>query len=331
MGTVKHYDWGSTRAIPDLLGVAPDGRPWAELWFGTHSGGPSSLSTPAGAVALAERAGELPFLAKFLAAAAPLSLQVHPTAEQARSGYAAEQAAGIPLASPRRTYKDQAAKPEVMIAITPFRALCGFRPVADATRELTACGAAPLAEVVERAGYGGAVHWLLGERPPLRPDHPRFALLDAAYPGDPGALVALLLNELTLEPGEGVFLPAGQLHMYLEGFGVEVMGASDNVVRGGLTPKHVDLDELARVIDQTPRTPPVLRPGPDGWFDIPTPVFAVQELRHAATWSAAGPELVLYVAPDDGFLAGEAVFVPDGGSATFGGGLAYRISRSRVS
>ena len=269
--------------------------------------------------------------AKLLAAAEPLSLQVHPTEEQASAGYATEDAAGIPLDSPVRTYRDRHAKPEVMIAVTPFRALCGFRPVDEACAELTACGAGALAEVVVRAGYGEAVRWLLGERPAIRPDHPRFAALDAAYPGDPGALVALLLNELVLRPGDGIFLPAGQLHMYLDGLGVEVMGASDNVVRGGLTTKHIDLDELATVIDPTPRRPPVLVPGSDGWYEIPTTVFAVQQLRDRAEWTAVGPELVVYVEPDGSFAAGDAAFVANGRPAHFGGGLAYRVSRSRAS
>lgn len=330
-GTAMHYAWGSPDALPRLLGREPDGRPWAELWFGTHPGGPAHVTGPAGPVALLDRAGELPFLAKFLAAAAPLSLQVHPTRAQAEAGFAREDAAGVPRDAPQRTYRDRAAKPEVMIALSPFRALCGFRPIDEAVTELRGAGATALAERVARHGHGEAVRWLLAERPVLRPDLDRFRLLDDAYPGDPGALVALLLNEVHLEPGEAVFLPAGQLHMYLEGLGVEVMGASDNVVRGGLTVKHVDLPELARVIDPAPRRPDVLRPGTDGWYALPTPVFGVQELRSPTEWRADGPELVLYARADPPFGAGTAAYVPDGEPGRFGGGLAYRVSRSRAS
>jgi mannose-6-phosphate isomerase len=328
-GSIKFYAWGSPVLIPELLGRAPDGRPWAELWFGTHPLGPSSLAddgTPLAAVT-----GTLEFLAKFLAAGAPLSLQVHPTAEQAEQGFERENAAGIPLDAPNRTYRDPFAKPEVIIAASRFRGLCGFRPEAEAVAELRACGAVTLAERVEQDGYSAAVRWVLAERPALHPRHPRFEALDRAYPGDPGALVALLLNEVVLEPGDAMFLPAGQLHMYVEGLGVEVMGASDNVVRGGLTPKHIDIAELARVLDSAPRRPEVLRPAADGWYPIPTKVFAVQELRGECEWTATGPELVLVLEGDGRLAAGAAAVVFDTERGSIGaGGLAYRVSRARA-
>lgn len=327
-GARKSYAWGSPTALPELLGVPADGEPWAELWFGTHPGGAAwviddSVRTPLTDVL----GGELPFLVKLLAVAGPLSLQVHPGEEQARAGFTREEGDGVPRDAPQRTYRDPAAKPEVIVAVSRFEALCGFRAVEETCAELDACGAAELAAVLAEHGHLAAVQWLLGERPPLRPKHPLFSRLDAAYPGDPGALVALLLNAVVLGPGEAVFLPAGQLHMYLDGLGVEVMGASDNVVRGGLTPKHVDTAELARILDPLPYRPPVLHPSAERWYDTPTSAFAVQQLAGPATWTAGGPEVIVCIDPGAGDLpAGSAAFVPAGMSASFGGRLAYRVT-----
>ncbi len=303
--TPRDYAWGSTSAMAELLGTTPSGRPEAELWLGAHAGSPSRIAhpdAPAGSSTLAEwievdpaaALGDrerLPFLMKVLAAASPLSLQAHPSAEQAKEGFARENALGIPLDAPHRNYRDEFPKPEVIVAVSDtFEALCGFRPVAEAEHVLTSLG---LGEPAHRLDdLPGLFEWLMrggahiqalltglmervtdaasaAEEGPGLGRRGADVVADAldtvrrlsrAQPGDPGILCALLLNRVTLRAGEALYLPAGNIHAYLEGVGIEVMSASDNVLRGGLTPKHVDVDELVRVLDFTPGPPPWLRP-----------------------------------------------------------------------
>jgi mannose-6-phosphate isomerase len=275
----RDYAWGSPTLIPELLGVAPTGRPQAELWLGTHPGSPARLAGRDGD--LREVAGELPFLLKILAAAAPLSLQVHPTTAQAQDGFARENAAGIPIDARHRTYKDPHAKPEMLYALSDeFRALCGFRPVAETRALLDGARAGLLAALRTDADIPAVFAWLLSGHPDVAAvvDEVTTIARDAAgeawatvrwlaehYPGDPGVAISLLLNTVVLTRGEALYLPAGNIHAYLSGLGVELMGPSDNVLRCGLTPKHVDVTELVRVVDFTPtvepRLAPVLAPG----------------------------------------------------------------------
>ena len=189
---VQHYDWGSTTAIPQLLGVAPDGRPQAELWLGAHpsapsladvGGPPSARWRPLDRLVADEPRGllgeevvarfgpRLPFLLKVLAAARPLSLQTHPTLEQARAGYAREEAAGVPRAAPQRSYKDRNHKPELLVALTPFDVLAGFRAPAasvDLFDGLVAAGAGRLRPWVQRLAAPRARRHVLGPVGPRR-------------------------------------------------------------------------------------------------------------------------------------------------------------------
>ena len=308
-GVLRRYEWGSRTAIPELLGLAPDGRPAAELWFGAHPDDPS----PAGEASLDELiaarpdallgAGvvrtfgpQLPFLLKVLAADKALSLQVHPTREQAQAGYAAEDAAGVDRAAPDRNYRDRNHKPELLCALTPFEALCGFRPV-ERTRALIAAldvpelgfladalaGADPLRAAFTAAltaeDRAPAIAALSARAAAGEDERLRGVRLAAAdFPGDVGVLVALLLNYLRLEPGEAIFLGAGNVHAYLRGTGVEIMASSDNVLRCGLTPKHVDVPELLRVTSfaalEDPRCPSVA-----GSFAVPVPDFRLTRLE----------------------------------------------------
>jgi mannose-6-phosphate isomerase len=235
----------------------------------------------------------LPFLLKVLAAASPLSLQAHPTAAQAAAGFAREQAAGIPLDAPNRNYTDSDAKPEIIYALEDgFEALCGFRSIASLREliirliELDAAspgsGGQTLQRWLERcsdeASLRAVFGWLISEGPGVRElidrvveiagAHPgEFATvvrLAAAHPGDPGIVISLMLNQVTLRRGEVLFLPAGNIHAYLRGVGIELMNSSDNVLRGGLTEKHVDIDELLAVLDFTPGPPPYLGGTPAG-------------------------------------------------------------------
>ncbi|MEO6600768.1 MAG: mannose-6-phosphate isomerase, class I [Polyangiaceae bacterium] len=290
---IQNYAWGSHSAISRLLGrPSPDGKPEAEIWMGAHPKAPSLVLPSRESLAhLIEREPErmlgsqnharfgarLPYLLKVLAAEAPLSLQAHPTLEQARAGFDAEEAAGVPLDSAQRNYKDRSHKPELICALTPFAALCGFRPI-EATlalfRELKAPHVSHLLEVLEERptepGLAQLFSTLLGLPPERRTELARETLdrctllaavegpfqheftwavrIGMLYPGDIGIVNALLLNLVRLAPGEAIYLPAGNLHAYLQGVGVEIMANSDNVLRGGLTPKHVDSVELLRVL-----------------------------------------------------------------------------------
>ncbi|MDQ0691944.1 mannose-6-phosphate isomerase, class I [Arthrobacter sp. W4I7] len=311
---LRDYAWGSTTAIAALLGRTESGRPEAELWIGAHPDSPSVARVPEdgsataldalisrdpehflGAESVARFGPRLPFLAKILAAAQPLSLQVHPSLEQARAGFARENAEGLAAHAPNRNYRDDNHKPEMIFALTPFEALCGFRPAAQ-TREIlqhvaaafdAVEGGAPaligalvedLGAADESAGLRAAFERLItggqsvaGDTAlvvaallsgaPLAPYETELATvisLNEKYPGDPGVLISLLLNRISLEPGESVYLPAGNVHAYLHGLGVEVMASSDNVLRGGLTPKFVDVPELLRTIDFQPVAVPML-------------------------------------------------------------------------
>jgi mannose-6-phosphate isomerase len=275
------------------------------MGLGAHPDSPSSLpdgTTLDAAVAADPRAhlGEqvharfgprLPFLLKVLAAAAPLSLQVHPSEQQARSGYDDEEARGVARDARDRRYHDPFHKPEMLLALEPFEALCGLRDPEQTGALLGRLDVtdtdggwaqlrALLANPEPEAALRGAVGWLLGGDPrvpglvatvaaaaahhPGRPELVTTVELAEAYPGDPGVLVALLLNRVTLADGDALFLAAGNLHAYLRGTAVEVMAASDNVLRAGLTGKHVDVLELLHVADFTPRPLPVVEPERDG-------------------------------------------------------------------
>jgi mannose-6-phosphate isomerase len=271
-GVSKRYAWGDTAALPRLLGKEPDGWPLAEVWFGTHPAGPATIDLQGGGSAqLGEVAGRLPYLLKLLAAAEPLSLQAHPTAQQAADGFAREEAAGI--TGPERIFVDPDPKPEIICALSSFEALCGFRPPAATDELLRSIGgdADDLADRLVTDGLEGLVTHLMVDRPDLdglieacaSHDGPVARWLPAIakkYPGDPAIAVTLLLNHVVLRPGQALYLSAGNLHAYLQGTGVEVMGASDNVIRGGMTVKHVDVIELLRTLDYTPLADPVVRP-----------------------------------------------------------------------
>lgn len=308
---IRHYDWGSPTVIPELLGIAPDDQPAAELWMGAHSAAPSLIAATAPASAdapsdavvgrsladvigddprhnlgsqLAARYGPtLPFLLKVLAVERPLSLQAHPSARQAKAGFAAENAAGVALDAAQRNYKDANHKPEMICALTSFEGLCGFRPVAATVQFWTALGAPSLLALRDRLSADGGIRDVVTHLLTMPPELVRVLVeevtgaarrladtddawsphsgwlvrLDNDYPGDRGVVLASLLNLFHLEPGEALFLGAGQLHAYLHGTGVELMASSDNVLRGGLTGKHVDVAELVRILEFSESVPAV--------------------------------------------------------------------------
>ena len=299
-GAIRTYAWGSRTAIAEFTGrPAPTAHPEAELWLGAHPGDPARLESADGAVSLLDVIGAdpeaelgpavrarfgdaLPFLVKVLAADEPLSLQAHPSTEQAVEGYQREDRAGVPLNSPVRNYRDRSHKPELLVALSDFQALAGFRPAERSAALMRALGVRELEPYIALlTGQSDAdslralfTTWITAPQPDIEAlipvvlegavsyirsgatefaDEARTILeLGERYPGDAGVLAAILLNRIGLAPGEGIFLPAGNLHSYLNGVGMEVMANSDNVLRGGLTPKHVDVPELLRVLDFTP-------------------------------------------------------------------------------
>ena len=327
-GALRTYAWGSRTAIAEFTGrPVPAAHPEAELWFGAHPGDPAWLKTAQGETSLLEvlvadsegqlgsasraRFGDvLPFLVKVLAADEPLSLQAHPSADQAVEGYLREERMGIPVSSPVRNYRDTSHKPELLVALQSFEALAGFRQASRTTELLRALAVSDLdpfidllndqsdadglralfttwitapqpdIDVLVPAVLDGAIQYVSSGATEFQAEAKTVLELGERYPGDAGVLAALLLNRISLAPGEAIFLPAGNLHAYLRGVGVEVMANSDNVLRGGLTPKHVDVPELLRVLDFTPTTEEQLRAqtrreGPELIYETPTDEFAV--------------------------------------------------------
>jgi mannose-6-phosphate isomerase len=282
-GKIRDYSWGSLTAIPELLGNDPTGQPQAEYWLGGHPLAPATVkgtgldeifvSNPEWFDLSGDR---YPVLMKILAADHPLSLQAHPDLRQAEDGYARENQAGIPLDAPHRLYRDPWAKPEILVALTDFDALCGFREPSLTFDLFSQLDLSPeIMDVVAPLGAQGDSN-VLAEvfSDILAPDRPHLVQevvrqaskcadddtdlglfsrtaveLNHFFPSHQSIVAALLLNRVHLEPGEGLYVPTSCLHSYLGGLGVEVMGCSDNVLRGGLTKKHVNVDELIRVVD----------------------------------------------------------------------------------
>jgi mannose-6-phosphate isomerase len=352
---IRSYAWGSRSVLAALQQrPVPSPGPEAEMWLGTHpsapslvpgTSGPTSLpaviaSDPAkmlGTATMSRFGNRLPYLLKVLAADRPLSLQAHPDADQARDGFAREEAAGAAV----RSYVDPFHKPELLVAVEQFDALCGFRAPESSAADLAALDVPALVPVVEalRAGDESVrlrravallLAWPVADRPSLvtavvKAGHPLAATLAEHYPADVGVVVALLLNHVRLRPGEAVFMPAGNLHAYLSGAGVEIMAASDNVLRGGFTPKHVDPTELMRVLRYETLADPRFAPLPigPGMECFRPPVAEFMLVRAAVNGGApielpgTGPRIVLCLngtaelgsGSDRALPAGQAVFV----------------------
>ncbi|RFD25904.1 mannose-6-phosphate isomerase, class I [Mycobacterium uberis] len=327
-GALRTYAWGSRTAIAEFTGrPVPAAHPEAELWFGAHPGDPAWLQAAngetsllaalvadpegqLGAVSRARFGDVLPFLVKVLAADEPLSLQAHPSTEQAVEGYLREEHLAIPVFSSERNYRDTSHKPELLVALQSFEALAGFRQASCTAELLMALAVSDLdpfihllsdqsdadglralfttwitapqpdIDVLVPAVLEGAIAYVSSGATEFLPEVKTVMELGERYPGDAGVLASLLLNRITLAPGEAIFLPAGNLHAYLRGVGVEVMANSDNVLRGGLTPKYVDVPELLRVLDFTPTPEAALRPPTrcEGFavvYETPTDEFEV--------------------------------------------------------
>lgn len=383
----QRYVWGSTTAIPHLLGFDVSDVPVAEVWMGAHPLLPShaagelenarlnsliasDLVGSLGEDVVARFGSTLPYLLKVIAAETPLSLQVHPHVARAQTGFDEEEAAGVPLDSPLRNFKDRNHKPELIYALSKFEALCGFRaprraaemfagldarlakelhgvlvaqPTVEGIRaaftQLLEPSSRPSVEEVQEVVQACAARLDAGSPSP-RADR-TVLLLAEAYPGDPGVVTSLLLNPVTLQPGDAMFVPAGGVHAYLHGLGVEIMASSDNVLRAGLTPKHVDVAELLRNVDYVAAPPIRIAPetfhGATKVFYAPVDDFELSVTEIADEEShplpGRGPRILLCLRGDmtvtsvrDGALTlhrGEAAFVPasDGPLDVCGAGM----------
>lgn len=356
------------------MGAHPAGASSVETEQGTRSLGQLIAEDPLsvlGPRVAGDFDGRLPFLLKLLAAAEPLSLQAHPSLERAQLGFAREEQFQIPLDAPHRSYKDPSHKPELVCALTRFHALVGFRPLKKTRDLLTSLGAKPIGPLL-------AALAMTPESRALRtfvnlaitaPDSVRRSIAESVlegcrthvkhsgeygrelawgarigelYPGDPGIVVALALNLVVLSPGQAVYLPAGNLHAYLEGTGVEIMASSDNVLRGGLTNKHIDVPELLDVLDFA-SGPASLVPakdvGHERFYTTPAREFALSRLELAGETArvgpVTGPEILVATAgalavrrgkQSLELAAGRAVFVPavGGDLELSGSGTAFR-------
>ena len=365
---VRPYPWGSRRGIAELQGrPVPAAGPEAELWMGAHPSGPSGLARRAdkldafiaadperelGPQVVARFGPRLPFLLKVLSAAQALSIQVHPSREQAQAGFRADNDRGLALDDPARNYVDDWPKPELLCALTPFEVVAGLRTPADAAGILRALAVpelqplaadlapsapasaapgvepAPAAQEAEPAPadlarvLGVILDWpdpdrlvsdVLAACGPLAAGTGPYAEACASalrvaddHPGDLGLVAMLLMRHLVLQPGQALFMPAGGLHAYLEGTGIEVLANSDNVIRAGLTPKHIDVPELLKLLDPAVTVPILsscaVAEGLSS-YDSPAPEFRLYRLDLAATpleLPGTGPRILLCV---DGAVA----------------------------
>lgn len=283
---IQTYAWGSYSAIQELLNASAREEPWAELWMGAHPKAASQVLVDGdwiplddfirrfpekilGEKAAARFNNTLPYLFKVLAAEQPLSIQAHPDAGQAKTGFDREEASGLDIHAPIRNYKDRNHKPECICALTEFIGLKGFRKISSAIELLKRFCPKELANVINAIELKNIKFFFqsLMELPDSRKASAIQEAVESAakqqspdiisewvlklhrqYPSDIGVLSPLFLNLFCLQPGQALFLPAGELHAYLKGFGIELMANSDNVLRGGLTPKHVDVPELMNVL-----------------------------------------------------------------------------------
>ena len=351
---IKHYEWGSREILPQFLNIENSRKdPCAEMWMGTHKLSPSQTEVNGRFVNLTELSGELPFLFKLLAVEKPLSIQAHPNKAQAEEGFNREEKRGLSVKNPTRNYKDTNHKPEILCALSPFTLMAGFRESSriSVSLEEFLLIAPPLKEIVspllraldseslssfyrilsgfsriereylstfirEKEGVQGGV--ITQSQWNLMKD---FA---SQYPGDPAIISPLFLNFFTLQPGQAVYIPSGVLHAYLSGFGVELMASSDNVLRGGLTPKHVDAGELMNILHFVPFVPQIITsPSSAGWFCYNTPCvdFLLSMMKgdgEEKAFGEKGPAICIVTegelrAGNEIFKKGESFYLPQSG------------------
>ncbi len=363
---IQNYAWGSRTAIADFLGrPSPAAEPQAELWMGTHPGALSEVEIDGRWVSLADavaahpeqvlgsevvarHGAELPFLFKVLAAGRALSIQAHPDRRQAAAGCRREDDLGIPRSAPERNYRDASHKPEVIYALTPFHILRGFRPAAETLVRMDRLDLIELMPEIGNALRAGNLQRFFSAYMALDPERLHAVLarararieagdaggeacawvakLERQFPGDRGVLAPLFLYLSKLSPGDAVFTGPGVLHAYLEGLGVELMANSDNVVRGGLTGKHVDVSELLKILRFEPEPPAALSSRRAGGerrfapvaeeFDLSVVAVASGKVHHAGGGSveillcSRGGGFVRTAGEELAFTRGDSLLVP---------------------
>ena len=380
---LRNYAWGDRERLPDLLGLPVANQPVAEAWYGAHPVAPSLVrvagrtwpldrhvadeATTVLGPRVEERFGSLPFLLKILSVDKPLSIQVHPDANEAEDGFRREECLGLARTDPRRNYPDRHHKPELVVALTRFEALAGFRPIADIVQSLSPFGELrPILPVLEQAGLRSfleawfaysdeAVELALRSVLTLLQEAESRGRLPVRDPGawvlhahrslgserpDRGLLLVFMMNQVHLDVGQGLFVPAGLPHAYFKGMAVEVMANSDNVLRAGLTKKHVDPSELMRRVRWEVSFPPALdaRPSESGRrFVYVTPPVSEFELSRlgSVSWTARaeGPEIVLALGSAGGgevqvtSRAGQPITLSRGQACLLPHGVEYGIER----
>jgi mannose-6-phosphate isomerase, type 1 (EC 5.3.1.8) len=364
---IQTYQWGSRTALPALFNIPnPDQQPQAEIWMGAHPKASSEIqvgtdwlplntlieSDPQSALSaeIYQRFGELPFLFKVLAADTALSIQVHPSKQEAEHGYQKENQQGIPLSAAHRNYKDPNHKPELVYALTAFKAMNGFRPHEEIINNVTkinndslnavfqAFVDTPTADTLQSAFAAllalestektEAVNALMAVADENATDAPFDTIIDLAtqYPEDIGLFAPLLLNVVTLSPGDAMFLHARTPHAYIHGVGLEVMANSDNVLRAGLTPKHIDVDELIACTSFIPITPDQIKLPPQSmangeYYPVSVPDFSFSRYRQVADidcdmqsaeilFAVNAPLTVVHAEQTVTIEKGESVFIP---------------------
>lgn len=352
---VQNYDWGSCTMLAGMRGEsAPSEQPEAEVWVGAHPSAPCIVHLPTGDIPLNEwvdRAPEdvlpagwerdfFPFLFKILAIDAPLSIQVHPSDEQAEAGFAAENNAGVKLDDPARNYKDPHSKPETLIALTEVHALTGVRPADELQRIAERLGLTWLSELLPASSDKQLLESVLRLEDAAAEQAVRQTVERAAraaeqtdldeclqkltgviaeihqkHPGDRGLLVATVMNLVHLKPGDSAHTPDGQVHAYVSGCAVEIMNPSDNVMRAGLTSKHIDIDELISILADSQPAPQIEGPtpaeGPLGRYRMWDDRLSVTRVR------ATGEPVELTLAGTSAVLATEGELVFDAGQQRF--------------
>jgi len=348
-GVIQHYAWGGNTFIPDLLGVENTNQmPFAEYWMGAHPSASAILETNDGPVSLIDiikkdpetvltkavynRFGELPYLLKVLDVKQMLSIQVHPTKEEAEKGFEREEAAGIPINAPNRNYKDRNHKPEVMVALSDFWLLHGFKEKALLEKTLADVQEFNiLLPLFKIDGYQGLYQFVMelaqqevnsflmsvvkrvirqknqGELTKADPGWwvaKLFEDVDQIVDIDRGVFSIYFFNIVNVQPGEGVFQGAGLPHAYLEGQNIELMANSDNVLRGGLTPKHIDVPELLKHTLFEGIVPNIMKGNEirigEKSYPCPVPDFAISKIelagKRAYTNTAEGLEILIVTA-----------------------------------
>jgi len=361
---IKYYEWGSSGILPEFLNCEnKKGLPFAELWMGTHKSGSSQIQDcddGNGALKdLSEVSGDIPFLLKLLAVDKPLSIQAHPNKTQAEEGFEKEEKSGLTITSPKRNYKDDNHKPEVLCALTPFTMMAGFREPEKIIVSLEGLLISapqlkdiisPLIKALEpgllAAFFRTLINFSQYQQEYLRSfikgsdinkscgfiSGDQWDLMKSfcdLYPNDPAILSPLYLNFIRLNPGQAVYIPAGILHAYLSGFGVELMTNSDNVLRGGLTHKHVDIGELFNILHFVPFIPQVITPPESGsWHCYHTPCreFLLAYMFGSGDEMFPGKTPAICIvtegeltADNEKFKKGDSFFIPKGKKLSFSG------------